>query len=295
VGESEAVADEHLTLDLHGANAPAGINLDDLERFVKAFRAALRQHQVDRGGEASGVAFAESRHRLGELRMVSLRAGSAVIELADPLPEAEATSRAAELDAPSVAFENAVDLTASIGRDEVSPGVAAELDRARRALGRDGRFGVAIAGRVDRVQVDEARVARWTLPSARPPQPVRRVVGRLHGLETEGTPRFMVRGQDGADWACQYEPELEPDLLASVRRLVVIDGSGERNGTRGSIEIERLTVVEEPSPAPMLLVPETADLRSGPDVARPQGLEALAVDGITDDERAAFLSAIFDA
>lgn len=294
------MADERVTLDLHGANAPEGINLDDLERFVGAFRAALRAFWLERSGgsprPAGGVEAAV--HACTNLRVTALRAGSAVLELATPIAAGGTDQEPLDLEVRSSAIENLASLADAIENDQVGGDVAKALGRARKVLGADdGRFGMSVSGRSGRVEVTRDRVARWQ-DDAPPPasEAVTRVVGRLHGFELEGEPRFSVRGQDGSDWTCHYPPALEARLLAAVRSVVVVNGQGQRRGAKGTIAIEELDVVPELGSNPMFSS-ESADersLASDQGVDRPQPLDGLRIVDLPDDERDAFLAAIFD-
>lgn len=292
-----------ITLDLHGANAPKGINVSDLERFLAEFRAALRvfsreqrQHQPKVAGRPSADDDAATA-----LRLTSLTPGSAIMELTDAVPAAtpDGAQAALDVDVSTTATENLVRLVRAIDADAVSPPVGAALSKARRALGpSDGYFGIAVAGRSSRVQIDRERIERWDLTASTPvAADISSIAGRLHAFETEDPPHFELRDQHGDNWSCVYDAALEPALLAAVRRLVTLRGRGSHERSKRAFTVEAVHLIPEPEQSEMFTAApvDAAELIREQGLGGPQALGSLAVPDLTDDERSAFLAAIFDA
>ncbi|MFT4034441.1 MAG: hypothetical protein QM679_02570 [Patulibacter sp.] len=292
-----------ITLDLHGANAPDGINIAEFERFLAEFRTALRVFSRERREQVPNTAGRPSSDddAATAFRLTSLRAGSAIMELTDLSPATGTSDGQPSLDieVATTATDNLVSLMRAVEADAVSPKVGLALGKARRALGvNDGCFGVAVQGRVARVQIDRERVDRWSIstPDAAGGE-VTSATGRLHAFETEAPPHVEVRDQDGRNWTCSYRPELEARLLSAVRRLVTLEGEGIHDGKKGRLQVTSVHVSPELEPSTMFTsTPLSVDeLMEAQGIAGPQTLESLAIPGLTDDERDAFLAAIFDA
>jgi hypothetical protein len=139
-----------ITLDLHGRRARRGIDLDALQTFVEQFRRALREFERARSGRSpvprTGRPDSVAEH-VTAFRLVSLAPGSAIAVL-EAAPSEGDEPELPLGPVPTAALANLRSLLEAIDRaSALDPVVIGALDRARRALGDDGRFGVRLPDR----------------------------------------------------------------------------------------------------------------------------------------------------
>jgi hypothetical protein len=274
-------------LDLEGERATHGIELDGLERFIEHFRAALRdfersatdrEHQIGRGGHPDAVSMAATSFRL-----VGFRRGSAVLELEEP---ALMDEEALQIPTDGPATQNLKNLLDSIDAGTLDPVVVDDLEAA--AIGDNGSFAVTVPARHQRGVVDAATITKLRAANRVKPSPSEvTVFGRLHLIETEGTPRVEVRATDGYNWTCPYPAEIEPEVLRLIKKQVRAAGLGVRErANRGTLQIDEIEGLPEYEQTP-LFSPQpqpVSELERGQGIERPQGLGALSLENLPDDD-----------
>jgi hypothetical protein len=123
------------------------------------------------------------------------------------------------------------------------------LGRARRAIGDDGSFGVAIGGDspLSRTVIDEQPIDRLRRPAGKGGETALRVTGRLHMIETDQPQRRIgIRAQDGVDWTCSYPDDLHRLVTTLIEQLVRVTGTGRRlTATAGRLRIEHIEAIPE--------------------------------------------------
>jgi hypothetical protein len=284
----------NVVLDLHGARAREGVDIDALESFLSHLRAALREYwragqgEIPRKGgrplvrEAAASAF----------RLVEFHTGSGIATLAP--------TTASDIDGGDLPLDDRRETLAVITLRRLLADVLAEtrlpepvveaLARARRAIGDDGCFGVELTGdrHVPKVVIDEERMKRLQQSEPDSTDASVTVIGRLHMIEADPPSRRVgIRAQDGIDWTCTYPDSLHPVVTKLIERLVRVSGTGRRmTAATGRLRIERLDPIPEPAQDPLFTdapVP-VAQLRADQEIAGPQGLAAFVDDEWTDDE-----------
>lgn len=279
-----------IVLNLEGERATRGIELDSLERFIEGFRAALRdfersasarEYQIGRVGHPDARAIAASSFRL-----VGYKRGSAILEVEEVAPEAD--GKALQIPTDGTATQNLKNLLDQMDAGTLDPAVVEDLDEARRAIGDDGRFGVKVPARRKRGVVDATTITRLReAPVLKPSPSEMTVFGRLHLIETEGNPRVEIRGTDGYNWSCSYPEQLEPQVLRLIKKQVQAKGHGVRErANRGSLHIDEIEPLPEYEQTPLFsfhAVP-TGELEREQGIEGPQGLQALTIADLPDDE-----------
>lgn len=292
-----------LVLDLHGARAREGVDIDAFETFLTHFRAALRE--FDRAGQGkiprkSGRPAARDDAATA-FRMVAFRTGSGIATLAPSLARSEEDELALDAGEP-LAVTTLVRMLDDIdaGRRLPRPVVEA-LSSARRAIGDDGSFGVALNGdhrNRPRLVIDRERIehmSETTTPGDGVPLSV---TGRLHMIEADPpNRRVQVRGQDGTDWTGTYPDHLHELVLGSIECIVRVSGTGRRlTPATGRLQIDEIDPIpEHPQDALFSVEPiSAAQLRKDQRIDRPQGLTPLSDRWPDDDDEALlFLETIF--
>lgn len=282
-------------LDLHGARARGGVDIDALESFLVQFRSALREYA--RAGEGAiprkgGRPFAHEA-AAAAFRLVEFHTGSGIVTLA---PSVTSAADSDELQLDETGETLAVTTLRGLLRDAVDvderlPGSVVEaLGSARRAIGEDGSFGVTVTGdhEVPRVLFDEAHMQRLQRPQADHADATVTVTGRLHMIEADVPNRRVgIRAQDGVDWTCTYPDHVHPLVTTLIERLVRITGTGRRlTPATGRLRIDHLDPIPDHAQDALFTV-ETIpvmQLRSEQEVERPQGLAALVDETWEDDE-----------
>ena len=283
-----------VVLDLHGSRARQGVEIDALEVFVRYFRAALRELDRDhrgtlpkRGGHPDARDAAASAFRL-----VSFRPGSgiATLEPARPMmPAADDLSLAGAGPDLSMTVLSALVETLESGERLAEPVVEA-LGNARRAIGEDGSFGIALtgAGKTRRVVIDEPLIRSLTQPDEQGQEQALTVIGRLHMIEVDQPGRRVgIRAQDGIDWTCTYPDGLHELVTRQVERLVRVEGEGQRiTASTGRLRVHDLQPVPEHVQDPLFSIePVSVErLRAEQGIHGPQGLAALVDPDWEDDE-----------
>lgn len=283
-----------VTLRLSGEKAENGIELVDLERFVRNFVGALRGFDrvrrvkpPVRGGHPK-----RRDEEVAAFKVVGLEPGSTVLTLEPARLEAVRDQASFEPDASS-ALENIHSLALSMsGQGDVDADVAEALERARTTLGSDaGAIEIALPNRLSAPTVRIDREAIERIRAERTEQrPVSRVSGRLHLIDLEPD-RIGVRSPQGIDWTCEFPSPLEERVKSLIDQIVVVEGAGEQRTVRsGSMEITSIAPAYTHE-QPAFSSGEPAD---GPDelmrsqaITGPQGLAALGDADWEDDEQGA--------
>jgi hypothetical protein len=282
-----------VVLDLHGARAQQGVEIDAFETFFEHFRAALREFfRASRGALArSGGRPAARDAAAAAFRLVEFRTGSAIATLEPVLP-GDLTAADSTLDpGEALSITTLQSLLIAIHADERLPAPVVEaLGSARRAIGDDGRFGVEISGRRQspRVVIDQERMKRLQRPESGSQDAPITVTGRLHMIEVDQPGRRVgIRAQDGVDWTCSYPDEMHVIVTTLIERLVRVEGVGRRVTTAtGRLAITRLEPIPEHT-QDVLFTVETVSLEqllTEQQIDRPQGLDALVDEYWEDDE-----------
>lgn len=292
-----------ITLRLQGSRATRGVPLATFETFIDCFLAALRYHYRSTALEPAKKAGRPygKEELVTAFRLVAFRVGSGIAVLE---PETEESDEPALADVPTLAMDNLASLLEAVraGR-HVDSAVVEALDAARRALGSEGRFEVAIGAESDQVplpalSLDEALLDDLRAPVEEPSRQPQTISGVLHAIDLEPD-KVGIRTPSGIDWSCRYPAELEPLVKSLIGSTVWARGVGALPSARsGSLELEEIQAVpqyeqtslftREPVPLEELL------RRQG--VLAPQGLRFVADPEWQDnDESERFLEAIFGA
>lgn len=287
------IMEEHedaVTLRLTGENAQSGIELSALQSFVVQFVSALRG--FDRVGRAQPAVKGGHPERRAEavtaFRLVGFRKGSAVLEL-EPIAPAGAGDDTLFEEHANLPLDNVTAMTMALASGQrLDAAVADALESARRALGGDaGAIEINLPKRLAAapVRLDRERIAEAREEHPSPDAPST-VSGRLHAIDLEPD-RIAVRSPRGIDWTCSYPEALEPQVMALIDQIVVVDGRGEMKTPRtGSMEIETIRRAfdhEQPS----LFTSERValeGLQESQGVSRPQGLDSVGDPAWEDDE-----------
>lgn len=283
-----------VVLDLHGARAREGVDIDALETFLAHFRSALREYA--RAGQGAiprkgGRPFAREA-AASAFRLVEFRTGSGIATLAPALmTNGDAEDLPLDDTGEALAVATLCGLLGAVDAEERLPAPVVEaLSSARKSMGEDGSFGVAVRGdrQVSRVLIDRNRIKRLHRPEAETEDATVNVTGRLHMIEADPPSRRVgIRAQDGIDWACTYPDHLHPVVTTLIERLVRITGSGRRmTAATGRLHIERLDAVPEHAQDALFTIDTipAAQLRAEQQIGTPQGLGAFVDDEWQDDE-----------
>jgi len=282
-----------VVLDLHGARAQDGVEIDAFESFIEHFRAALREYfRASHGGiPRSGGRPAARDAAATAFRLVEFRTGSGIATL-EPVLTGDVTTPDMTLDpGDALSITTLESLLSAIRSDERLPAPVVEsLSSARRAIGDDGSFGVEVSGRhpTPRVVIDQERMRRLQRPDIEAEDQTHVITGRLHMIEVDQpSRRVAIRGQDGIDWTCSYPDEMHPVVTTLIERLVRVAGIGRRNtSATGRLAISQLDAVPEHTQDVLFTVETVAleQLLAEQQIDRPQGLEALVDAGWEDNE-----------
>lgn len=285
-------------IELQGARTQGGIELDSLEKFIDKFRDALRDFErsasgrgdpVGRGGHPDARSIAATRFKIASYRL-----GSAIFELVEPISTDIAATLPFDTEGP--ATRNLTAFLDSIESGELDPMVVDKLDEARRALGDHGRISVRVPRR-QTCCVDDKTIKRLRSAHRPPakPEPVM-VYGRLHLIASEGN-RVEIRATDHYNWHCSYDDELEDRVLPLITKRVWARGLGARErANRGSLVIEDLGVLPEYERTPLFSdepVPLN-DLLDEQGITGPQGLAAVGISDMSNDEVDRFLAVMLE-
>jgi hypothetical protein len=294
---------DRIVLELKGSAAPHGIELTSFENFVEHFSRALvdfdrtgRAQRTKRGGRRTA-----REEQIVAFRLVHLRPSSAILEL-EPIAHEEDPD---QQKLPSELLSS-VNLRAMLAAVEdpsaaVEPDVTESLGAARRALGPDGRFTVALPGvngtAEQRVVIDKERVEELTARRPRRRRTAKRITGWLHMVDFEDPPKVGIRTSAGIEWVCRYEDELEEEVLALLKRTVWATGQGVLTSSRrGEFTIEEIHAVDEYVQSELFEEERRPldELRAEQEVVAPQGWAVFADPEWDDDEEgsASYLQAV---
>lgn len=290
-----AERDDRVVIDLHGERAQRGVELDALESFIDQFRRALREferHERSAIALKTGSPGAESRAATA-FRLVRFRTGSGIATLEPVLPTVEEQLDTGDEPSPNRTLRGLVD---AIESRDVPLQVLDALEGARRAVGKDGSFGVKTTSSpssgVTRVVVDSATVAALRERQRELAEHERdlSIAGFLHLIELEDEARRVgVRTPDGVDWACTYDETLEPVVMRLLKSLVRVSGYGRRTGpASGRLNVDSIEAVPVPEQTEFFTdVPRPMnELLREQSVLAPQGLSALTDPEWGDDAEA---------
>ncbi len=284
-----------IVLDLHGARARKGVDVDALENFFEHFRSALREWSRANEGTIArkgGRPYAREA-ATAAFRLIEFRTGSGIATLAPSLPPSDADDDLTLDDGDeTLAVRTLRSLMQAIEHETPLPDPVVEsLSNARRSIGDDGSFGVDFAAdpKMQRVVVDERRIERLRQPTPDATDTTISVTGRLHLIEADlPNRRVGIRAPDGTDWTCTYPDDLHPVVTKLVERLVRIRGIGRRTTQQtGRLRIDWLEeVVEHEQDALFTIEPVPVEqLRAEQHIAGPQSLAGLVDDEWQDDEQ----------
>ncbi len=219
-------------------------------------------------------------------RLVGYKVGSAILEVEEAVPDTDENALKIATEGPAI--QNMKSLLDAIEAGALDPAVVDDLEEALRAIGEDGRFTIKAPARRKRGVVNAATITRLRRANAVEPDPRYMVVfGRLHLIATEGTPRVEIRATDGYNWHCVYPRELEPQVVQLVTRQVQAKGWGIRErANRGRLRLESVEGLPQYERTPLFsFVPvPTVDLEREQGIVGPQGLAALSIADLPDDE-----------
>jgi len=267
-------ADDRIKVVLKGSRTAEGaVDFDALLLFGDGFRKALRALARSRAGLPAiqpGQPGSDVREA-SSLRLVGLRAGSAVLEF-EPLD-------AQIFGDPAVgALQALVDGLA--GEDELEPVVARFLADAVQSLGDGASVGLRVPDRSP-FEFDAAHLASLTgIPTAIPPDREGFVDGWLHAVDIEPD-EVRIRDASGRDWWCHYPDEMEARVQGLIGRVVRATGTLRPTGQRARIDATNV---------------EPVDLQQGVGRSADEVLvEAMAVAGIEQPQELASLAADIDS
>ena len=283
-----------VVLDLHGARARKGVDIDALEVFLGHFRSALREYA--RAGEGAiarkgGRPYARET-AAAAFRLIEFHTGSGIVTLAPSVPS-DAGDEDLMLDAAGEALA-VTTLRGLLGAVDAAvrlpDPVVEALGNARRAMGDDGRFGVKMTGThaVGRVLIDEHRIKQLQQREPDPVEAPQTVTGRLHMIEADPPNRRVgVRAQDGVEWTCTYPDHLHAVVTTLIESLVRIAGTGRRmTAATGRLHIDGLEPIPQHDQDALFTLETVpaAQLRAEQEIEHPQGLQAFVDEHWTDDE-----------
>jgi len=276
------VSQDHIELVLKGTRTTQGaVDFDALLAFGDSFRKALRALVRSRSGlpvVQPGQPGAEVKEATS-LRLVGLRAGSAVLEL-EPLDPRIVADPVVE------ALRDLVDGVE--GRLPLEAPVVGFLRDAVRSLGDRGSVGFRVPGRAH-AEVDEARLDALPVATAAtiPPDAPAVVDGWLHAVDIDPD-EVRVRDTSGRDWACHYPVDLEGHVRGLIGRVVRVEGIVRFAGARGRIEVTQIDALEPPAGASIggARTPDDVviEAMSRSNVTGPQPLASLTTEVDADSE-----------
>lgn len=273
--------DERIQVVLKGTRTAEGaVDFDALLSFGDAFRKALRalvrsragQPAVQTGQPSSDVREASS------LRLVGLRAGSAVLEF-EPL-EARLFAD------PAVGALQAL-VDGLKGRELLEPTVSVYLADAVQSLGDAASVGLRVPDRSP-VEFDAAHLASLAgSPAVAPADSAGFVDGWLHAVDIEPD-EVRIRDASGRDWWCHYPYELGGRVQGLLGRVVRATGTLRPTGQRARIDATSVDAVDLERGASRSAVDVLADAMVAAGIGQPQDLASLAadIDSLADEELA---------
>ena len=242
-----------------------------------------------RAREAAATAF----------RLVDFRTGSGIATL-EPIRPGELIEQDPTLD-----FGEPLSMTTLSGlveaiaqRKRLPPPVVEELSAARRAIGDDGSFGVALTNgrQIARVVIDSLCIRQLQEPTQQGQPSMITLTGRMHMIEADlPNRRVGIRAQDGIDWTCSYPDHLHALVKQLVERIVRVEGTGRMvTPATGRLAIEKLEPIPEHVQDTLFTIDTVPveQLQAEQHIDRPQGLDALVdLEWEDDEESRRFLEA----
>jgi hypothetical protein len=283
-----------VVLDLHGSRAQHGVDVDALEVFFEHFRTALREY--DRAGRGEiprkGGRPAAREAAATAFRLVDFRTGSGIATL-EPVALGELLEEDRTLDpGQPLSVTTLTSLVEAIEQRKRLPlPVVEALSTARRAIGEDGSFGVAVSNgrQTSRVVIDALCVKQLEEPQDHALEVMLTITGRMHMIEADPPNRRVgIRAQDGVDWTCSYPDQMHPVVTKLIERIVRVEGIGRLiTSQTGRLAIERLEPIPEHTQDTLFTVETVSEsqLRAEQHIDRPQGLDALVDPEWEDDEQ----------
>lgn len=303
------VASPRARINIHligGLHADGEVPLDDLAHIGQHLQQLVRRlgRQVsDRTGAGRTP---EGLRRLTGLLLVGLRTGTTTLEFAGPPLDAQLELDIDE-DAGTQALDRLVDALAAMAQpeprlpDDLSPAAAESIWGLVGSLAPYPEVEVAVSRgeRSDRVGFSPSVAVQALGDGRQPDEPgaavvsVRQVAGTLYALNLH-TGRFQIEDDLGATIDLAVPAELRPGALRFVAKVVVASGTGDPD-TRGRLRLD-VTGIEPDD------LTEAVDVRAFrasnelddllADAVPLRSLDELAIDGLTEDEAAAFLAAL---
>lgn len=271
--------DDRIQVVLKGSRTAEGaVDFDALLSFGDGFRKALRALTRSRAGLPAiqpGQPGSDVREA-SSLRLVGLRAGSAVLEF-EPL-EARLFAD------PAVgALQALVDGLA--GREALEPAVTTFLTDAVQSLGDGSSVGLHVPDRSP-FEFDAAHLASLAgEPAANPPDTEGFVDGWLHAVDIEPD-EVRIRDASGRDWWCHYPDELETRVQGFLGRVVRATGTLRPSGQRARIDATNVEPVDLLHGVRRSADEVLAEAMANAGVEHPQDLASLAadIDSLADEE-----------
>ena len=273
--------DQRIQLVLKGSRTAEGaVDFDALLSFGDAFRRALRALARSRAGQPAvrpGQPASDVREA-SSLRLVGLRAGSAVLEF-EPL-------EARLFDDPAVGALQAL-VDGLSGQETLEPAVTVLLADAVQSLGDGASVGLRVPGR-SLFEFDAAHLALLApSPAPSPPDAEGYVDGWLHAVDLEPD-EVRIRDASGRDWWCHYPDELEVRVQGLIGRVVRASGIVRPAGQRARIDATAVEPIDLQLDAAGTADEMLAAAMAAAGIEQPQDLASLAaeVDGSADEELA---------
>lgn len=273
--------DDRIQVVLKGSRTAEGaVDFDALLSFGDAFRKALRalvrsrsgQPAVQTGQPPSDVREASS------LRLVGLRAGSAVLEFEPLEARLFADPAVGALQALADGLE---------GREVLEPAVGVYLADAVQSLGDGASVGLRVPDRSP-FEFDAAHLASLSgSPAAAPADSEGFVDGWLHAVDIEPD-EVRIRDASGRDWWCHYPDDLEGRVQGLLGRVVRATGTLRPTGQRARIDATSVDAVDLERSAFRSADAVLADAMDAAGIDQPQDLASLAadIDSLADEELA---------
>jgi hypothetical protein len=115
-------------------------------------------------------------------------------------------------------------------------------------------------------------------------------------IASEGN-RVEIRATDHYNWKCSYDPKLEEKVIPLITKRVWATGLGTRErANRGALTLEDIGALPEYEMTSLFTdeVVSTEDLQAEQGVDGPQGIAALGVPDIPQDELDRFLAIVLE-
>ena len=289
-----------------GAHADGEVPLDVLASIGRHLQQLLRRLGRQASDRAGAGRTPEELRRLTGLLLVGLRDGSTTLEFAGPPLEVQFELDVAK-DAGMQALDRLLEVLAAMAQPEprLPEDMAAPAAESLRALVgsltsyAEVEVAVSRADRSDRVELRPNVAARALAGRRQPGDPevpaavVRQVAGKLYALNLH-TGRFQIEDDLGATIDLSVPGELQPVAQRLAGRAVVASGTAFLDA-RGRLRVDVFGI----EPEDLAVAVDFQAFRASNDLddlladATPlRSLDDLAIDGLTQEEAAAFLAAL---